>query len=174
MPRLIDLEQNDAFGPEYDELWSTAAGALKVTLVRDRHYLEWRYKQHPLRNYCTFRILQQGHLAGYAVTVSRTIMGMRANLLVDLLVRDWGGASARQLIEAGAQAASKAGHDIFAAVAAPGSQLYSALRRSGFVKVPEWLVPRPLNTAGVAFAPAMSIILASDAWHSTWGDTDVV
>ena len=50
-----------------DAFWTRVAGELRLSLIRDRRYLIWRYAEHPVFAYQLFGIFRIGKLLGWAV-----------------------------------------------------------------------------------------------------------
>ena len=65
-----------------DLLWARQASGFALALIRDRHYLHWRYAIHPVRAYELLGIYLAGRLLGWAVT-QRDDQVLR---IIDLLV----------------------------------------------------------------------------------------
>ena len=162
------------FGPEFDRLWREASRQLRVAIIRDSRYLNWRYRNHPIYSYRALSLRRTGELSGFIVTTQRNVSGLNACLIVDLLVRDWNGSDASELVNAVIDAAQAERLDAAATLCIPGSALCKVLRRSGFMPLPDRLAPRAFRTAGVVLLPEAEPASAAAAWHFTWGDSDVV
>ncbi len=64
--KLFPLSYDDN---RIDILWGTLKDSIKISLIRDRKYLRWRYQKHPLFNYELWGIKKrwQQELSGFAV-----------------------------------------------------------------------------------------------------------
>jgi hypothetical protein len=162
------------FGPEFDRLWREASRQLRVAIIRDSRYLNWRYRSHPIYSYRALSLRRNGELSGFIVTTQRNISGLNACLIVDLLVRDWNGSDASELVNAVIDAAQVERLDAVATLCIPGGALCKVLRRSGFLPIPDRVAPRAFRTSGVVLLPRAATASAAAAWHFTWGDSDVV
>jgi len=169
-----DIVPVDDFDEEFDSLYEEAAPQLGFATVRDREHLRWRYSGHPTNHYETLALRKQGRLAGYIITVDRALLGARTTLIVDLLVADWRGSATLELVEAACRAAEARNNDLVAALAAPGSQFETGLRRAGLLPVPRRFLPRSFPTIGRPFTPETEGLSDPRRWYFTWGDTDVV
>ncbi len=63
----IALEEAPRFPPEVADLFRGFAASRPAILVRDRAVLDWRYAEHPEREYAIGLARRAGELAGYAV-----------------------------------------------------------------------------------------------------------
>jgi len=59
--------------PELDDVWQQQKDTVRVGLVRDRTYLEWRYANHPALKYCLFGIYYRKKTVGWLVTGDRHV-----------------------------------------------------------------------------------------------------
>jgi hypothetical protein len=162
------------FGTEFDRLWASIAPSVAVGLVRDAAYLNWRYVANPAYRYHRLALHDAGRLRGLVVGSARRIFGVDAMLLVDLVAEGGEPAIGAALLHALVADARRQDLGMIAALAIPGSILFTVLRRCGFVRVPGRLDPRPFRTAGVVFDPTSGRASNPAAWYFSWGDTDVV
>ena len=163
----------DRFGAEFDRLWQEIAPSVRIGVVRDSAYLQWRYADHPIYRYERFAARTDGQVRGVVVGTAREVFGMRATLLVDLLAADEAGVGP-VLIGALATAARARGDGIMVTLAIPGSPLHALFRRCGFLQVPARLDPKPFRTAGTVLTESARLALDPHNWYFTWGDIDVV
>lgn len=169
-----ELEQEERFGSEFDDLWASIAKRVRIGIVRDAAYLNWRYVDHPVYQYERLGARKGRTLAGSVVGTHRTILGVDSMLLVDIVARGGDEITNRGLISGFVEHAARRGHEMVVTLAIPGSTIYSALKHCGFVHVPRRLDPKPFRTAGILFDEAAACAWDPSAWYFTWGDMDVV
>lgn len=163
-----------SFGTEYDELWVATAHHIRVGIVRDSAYLNWRYVHQPIYQYHRLSMRSGDRILGFVVGSPRETFNLNAMLLVDIIARAGDEMLSRSLINGLVRHAGLQGKDIVAALAIPGSALYSTLKQCGFLRVPSRMNPRPFCTAGVVLMDAAAAAWDPKAWYFTWGDIDVV
>ena len=64
------------------ELWGRIANSQRVTIIKDKKYLEWRYGQCPSTKFKFISIMGKGHLRGVAVVTKFNQQGVIMDLLV--------------------------------------------------------------------------------------------
>jgi len=169
-----DLQAEARFGPDYDDLWASIADRVRIGLVRDSAYLNWRYVDHPVYQYERLSLRSGHELQGLVVGSPRDTFGVNSMLLVDLVAKDDDVISSCNLIEGLVRHARRQGREMVVALAIPGTKLYTALKRCGFLHVPERMDPKPFRTAGIVNTEAATCAWDPTAWYFTWGDMDVV
>ena len=64
----VQLQPENRFGDEYDELFNRVTKNYPVIAVRDAQFLSWRFLQNPMhREFRIFRLVAENRLCGYAV-----------------------------------------------------------------------------------------------------------
>ncbi len=163
------VEQIDAY---FDDFWQRVRGRERVMAVRDASFLEWRFRRIPLHRYEILRARVEGQQAGYVVLRVADVLGVRAGLVVDLLVASApdGLRAGRALIgEALAYFASE-DIDLVATLMLPHAFEYRLLRRAGFWPLPRALLPQRFRLVA-RDGPAVRELRN---WFFTLGDYDVV
>ena len=79
----FDVSEEQAFGPETDDLWARSRG-YRVALVRDAAYLTWRYVENPDR-YDIFKFFGGPDLRGILVTKLTRRRGIVVGEIVDVV-----------------------------------------------------------------------------------------
>ncbi len=128
-----DLEPVGDFGPAFDDLWDEVAPGYAVIPVRDRAFLQWRFRACPLRRHTVLAAYRGGNLRGYAVLRREDRGGLRRAYVVDMLA----GAGDRQtwdrLLRGAARYARGEGADILTFTTAAAWDLGATLRRHGYL-----------------------------------------
>lgn len=89
----------DAFDDRADALWERARGTAQAMVVRDRQYLNWRYRERPDATYTLFGAERESKLDGFLVARTGTHLGMRWGYLVDFLAAEAGSDVLSSLID---------------------------------------------------------------------------
>jgi len=168
----VTVSAVESFDERFNALWARVRGRQRVMVVRDARYLEWRFRDVPLRQYQALLAVADGEPAGYAVMRIAQIAGMEAGLLVDFVVApsNAGERAGRALVSEAL--AWFAGHDLdlLASLMLPHAPEYRLLRRAGFRSLPRVLLPQRFRVVardGAAFRDLRN-------WFLTMGDYDVV
>ena len=164
----IEITRIDRFDARFDALWQRVRGRQRVMAVRDATYLNWRYRDIPLRRYECFAASEGDELGGYIVLRLDQIAGLDAGLVVDFVAAN---------ADAGARPIAHAlvhfhGHDLdlLAGLMLPHTAEYGLLRRVGFWPLPRPLLPQRFRVVA-RDGPAVRNL---DNWFLTMGDYDVV
>jgi hypothetical protein len=104
------------------------------------------------------------------------LRGARLGFVVELLVDPAAPRAGRALLRSAARYTRAAGGVALSALLPAGGPVRDALRRAGFVRVPEPLHPQVIRLSARGFGRhAGSAALADpSAWLLSWADTDVV
>lgn len=85
MKRASQVESVTECDARFTEL--AHCSSMKVGLIRDKDYLNWRYHQHPTKQYNMRAIEDDKGLFGYVVSYEEERNGMRVGHIVDLVIR---------------------------------------------------------------------------------------
>jgi len=80
---MIGLRQVDWGDGRLEDLWKTIQGEYRLSLIRDSHYLQWRYASNPFFSYRLLGLFILGRLKGWFVIRQE---GKKV-LIIDLLVK---------------------------------------------------------------------------------------
>lgn len=160
----------ERFDSTFDVFWQRICSRQRVMVVRDAAYLDWRFRQIPLRRYFPFQAVVADDLAGYIVLRRAEILGMRAGLVVDFVVDPAFGerVGVALLAQALAHFASE-NVDLLASLMLPHVPEYGLLRRTHFWPVPRTLLPQRFRLV----ARGGPVVRKLEHWFLTMGDYDV-
>lgn len=172
----VKLVQDDS--TIFDALWDYASGGWTNVQVRDTAWVQWRYLRaapSPYKVAVAYSGENDGSLIPIGYVAFRVIdHGERRNgYIADLFVRRGDIGAAWSLVKFALEHLSNEGAGTVMTLAPPGSELYSAMRKFGFL-------PTKNETAFsfelVPLSPDVSVeSLANPAdWHLTGGDFDVI
>lgn len=158
---------------QYEPFWNKWKSETKVILNRNKEYLFWRYLQNPLRKYQLMKICEEGEMKAIAVLRTMNIYGLRACVLMDFFCTD--SAAGRNLINAITEGMKANRIDIIMAVSSGNNGVSACLKNSGFMKVPEFLLPQQLPFI-IRFhrkSERSDMLSNMNNWHFTFGDYDI-
>jgi GNAT superfamily N-acetyltransferase len=161
---------------DVDRLWERLRGKYPVMVVRDGRYVAWRFGACPTRDYRVLVAHDERGPAGMVVTRIGLVLGMRAGLVVDLLVvpgsagRDAG----LSLLRTATDDFARAGVALAASLVPAVGEEYRCLRRAGFFPCPRRLEPQPFRVILRRHAAEACVPNAIASWFLTMGDYDAV
>ncbi len=162
----LEIKRIDELDEQFDLFWKRIIPLFPIIGVRDRTYLNWRYLQHPTRNYAIYQAQKGGEMRGYIVLRKVALLNFNSAVVVDLLALDK--ETLTGLVEKGIQHSRQEGADLLGMMISKTHPYYRSLRKMGFLpslKSFHFLVYSHWGE-GILFDP--------EAWYLTWGDTDVI
>jgi hypothetical protein len=75
----------DGFDARFDALWEAAKDQVRVGIVRDSRYLNWRFVQKPEHTHTTYVYEEQGAVGGYIVLGTQQDSRGTTGLIMDVL-----------------------------------------------------------------------------------------
>ena len=163
----VTVAEAEEFGAEVDGLWRRCAPELSFALVRDRAYLEWRYRDHPEHSYRIFKARDgEGRLRGLALYRRGDFIIPGAGLVVDWLVPGDEEEAAAALLGSLEQAALAEGCPVLAALFPSRSPWFLRFQRRGYlVRGTEYIL------GVVTFYRTADWL--RERWYYTLGDSDL-
>jgi GNAT superfamily N-acetyltransferase len=162
----MEIKRVHELDEPFDAFWKKAASLYPIMGVRDRSYLNWRYLQHPTRDYAIYGAFRNGEMEGYMVLRKVELLNFNSAVIVDLLALDENALSA--LVKKGIQHSRQEGADLLGFMVPKIHFYYKVLRGMGFLpsfKTFQFMV-YPHSDREILFSPR--------SWYVTWGDTDVI
>jgi len=162
--------------PRFDAVWARVAPTVRVGAVRDAAFVAWRYGTRPDAGYRLVVAERAGEPLGWIGYRRMALRGVLAAFLVDCVIAPEARDAGRALLRAACAIARADGAALLSALRPSAGPAHDALRRAGFVRVPERLHPQliRLSVRGLgAWAPCATLPNAR-AWELAWSDTDVV
>lgn len=169
----LKIEIASEFPQEVDTLWGSLKPEIKVGIVRNQKYLNWRYCQNPAAKYEIFLAYQDNGLAGYLVLKTERIMGIKIGIIADMLCRS-DEIIIRQLVNKGMKYLQAQGA---AACVSIKNKLYAAaLQTLGFWELPPWLNPKRYTLIVRPNRGGLNLSLIKDLnnWYLNFGDWDIL
>jgi hypothetical protein len=170
---LVACEPGDA---RLDAVWERAAPEVAVGAVRDAAFTAWRFGTRPDAGYRLVLAERAGRVAGWIAHRRLALRGVTAGFVVDFVLAPGEEAAGRALLRATAQLARSEGAALLSALLPGGGPARRALRRAGFLRVPEALHPQVIrfSVRGLGRHAQQASLVQPAAWHLGWSDTDVV
>ena len=171
--RHLRTEQEPGIPDDVDELWQEVRDDYRVSVLRDRAYLTWRYDRHPSVKYTVFSVREGRKLRGLLV------LRLPEGEARDVMATEWLAPAALDvqlaMAEKLASVTRRGRHRAAFVLNSFRRQDVAALLALGFVPLPQgrgrmWLVP------GVrANTPEMppETVCHIDHWRLSYGDMDV-
>ncbi|MBI4503417.1 MAG: GNAT family N-acetyltransferase [Gemmatimonadetes bacterium] len=163
----VQIEEVRVAGEELDRLWVDASRDLKNSLVRDRDWVRWRYLESPGISYRVLLMRRGGVPVGYAA-----VRGCEHDTatIAEVFTRPGDRDAFQMLLRSTVTLALDGCAESIRTLAVPGSWLYLAFRRAGFLRSGTGVIQYiPLDPALTPRAMG-----AASDWYVTAGDFDAV
>ena len=159
-----------------DAIWKRAADASSVGCIRDAAFSFWRFASRPEAGYRLLLAERDGEPAGFGVYRTLELRGIRAGFVLDLVLAAGEKAAGALLLRSLVALARAEGAGVLSALLPGSGPSRSALRRAGFVRVPERFHPQLIRFSVRGLGPfsRSRLLVDPNAWHLSWADTDVV
>jgi hypothetical protein len=171
----LKIEEAADFPEDTDQLWASFSPTMPVGLVRDREYLEWRYRRKPGVSYRIHTARSGGKLRGLVVSLDLDKHGGHVGYLMEMLFPQGETRVADALIAHVLSDLARRRCDAVLSWWMPQRPGYGAFLGNGFVVMPEKLRPIELNFGCRAFDPRYATLLNQRGnWHLSYSDSDTV
>ena len=171
-PNIIQF--NDCFDESFEILCKKANQRIPIIQYRTKEYLNWKYKDHPTREYRTFVLKENSILQGYIVT--RKIMGNKKSkgVIVDFLVdSNTNPEKIKDLINIALEDFWNSDVSGVVAVCGPSTLEYQLLSKTGFKIIPKFIKPRSSHFILINSDKGNLNQLSNyENWFFSFGDSD--
>lgn len=170
----ISVEKINFFDGEFDILWQNVSDNIKISVVRDCDYLNWRYIERPNYNYQIFAAKNDDILTGYIILREETeLFNMKLGLIVDILSADEETTNA--LLDYAYKKFKKDDIDIMGCLVLRKSLYEDQIKNSGFFKVPKKFSPKEFYFVAKVNEELIDpeIVYNSKNWFLMFGDIDI-
>jgi hypothetical protein len=168
----VRIRPIDRAGPEIDRLWRACLADARLSVVRDSAWVHWRYLTTPALTYHVVLAERAGQPVGYLAYRLEENDGRTWGYIAELQTPQ-ADAKARYALIAHAIAHLRAaGAEVVLALAVPGTWMYGAFRRAGFI----WGRRGFFTVQVVPLDPSLPMDLLRDPqnWNMAGGDFDVI
>jgi hypothetical protein len=174
----LQISEHNYFDERFDYFWEKVADKYPIIVKRDRAFLNWRFCTPSFRSYHVLSAQVGNEIVGYAVLRCADIGGVKAGLIIDLLVEGGarGEAAGIRLLEETRHWFSASGMALAGCLMLPHTQEYKVLRRAGYVECPERFTPQTFTLAAKSFSPQLTSEFLGDSknWFITSANHDAV
>lgn len=159
-----------------DEVWQRAGETVQIGAVRDAAFTQWRFGTRPSAGYRLLVAASERGSVGYAAYRSISFKGIPAGFLVDFLLAPGEEEAGHALLSAVVRLARQEGIALLSALQPPPGPARQALRRAGFLRVPELLHPQTIRFSYRPLGEYAACPTLSDpkSWLLSWADTDII
>jgi hypothetical protein len=174
LPGIIECTE---LPDDIDGLWQRVARGLRVAVVRDAEFLQWRLYERPHADYRLFAAYLKGRLVAFGGVSVIDRHGARIGYVLELLVDPAEPRAGRALLRQLAHHAGSCGADLLMAWNTPRSPTRPIFRWAGFAPLPEAVRPVELHYGCRIFNrrdPYLLPCLAPDSWYLSYLDSDTV
>ena len=168
---------NTDFDESFEELAKKASLRIPIIKQRTKEFLNWRYRNHPTREYKTFVLKENSLLVGYIITRKTDVNGKSVGVIVDFMVDPNASANGiGDLIQVVLGDFWNSGVSVTIAISGPSTLEHQLLRHSGFKIAPKFLKPQSSHFILISSDPNKSDLeqlKKYDNWLFSFGDYDV-
>jgi ribosomal protein S18 acetylase RimI-like enzyme len=169
----LHLEDVGRFGGRFDRFWEKAKHKHPIMPVRDASFLQWRYRDDPLRKYdCLACCDLDGEVVGYTIFKSVRLKNVETGMILDLLIESSqrGRFAGLALLAAATEALERAGSAVVVCRMLRHTEEYRLLRRRGYLPCPTRWDPWPITLIGRAYTIPLDVFTNLENWFYTLGD----
>jgi hypothetical protein len=132
----LSMERVSRFDNSIDSFWKQVSNDFRIIVRRDQRYLNWRYPDHPDKEYTIYTAVRNHEILGYCVLSQAQWRGLKLGLIVDILgVRDQRNVVAC-LVDEAVELLGQQGVQGIAAAMSEEHPYTALFRRAGFVTYP--------------------------------------
>jgi len=170
-------QYSDCFDESFEILAKKVNQRIPIIKQRTKEFLNWRYKDHPTRQYKTFVLKENSILEGYIITRKTSVNGKSVGVIVDFLVdSDTNPKKIRDLIQIALNDFWNSGVSATIAISGPSTFEYQLLCQTGFKIAPKFLKPQSAHFILISSDPNiddLEQLKKYDNWFFSFGDYDV-
>ena len=162
----------------YDQFWEQIKGKYHLMLIRDRAFLQWRFRDIPLRTYQILSVRQGSDIKGYIILREAKIRGGAYGLIADFMVvpGEQGDRVGGHLLHEAMQRFRATHLPVVGGLVWPHTQEFSIMRRSGLLECPRRFAPQSFHVIAQSLSertPPDMLAQASN-WYVSIADHDAV
>ncbi|WP_456377111.1 GNAT family N-acetyltransferase [Lutibacter sp.] len=170
------IEEDDNFPEEVNLIWAKFSKDIKVAIVRDKRYLEWRYNQKPNEDYKIAHCYNSDKTyLGYVVFVVKEKHGGKIGYIMELIYNLENPKAGNQLMKYAIDKIKKQDADCILSWCLEHSPNHKIFKKQIFLKMPEKLRPIELHFGALTFKENLANILYKRKnWYISYSDSDTV
>ena len=168
----IIVKRGADFDERFDQLWESVNKHHGILLVRDRAFLDWRFKEKPDVACVVCTAERDGKLVGYAVLWEGQMFDMKVGFILDILGKDRNVAAA--LICDAVDYFKEKEVEASGCLMLTHTPYFKELRKAGFVVAPKRAIHKEFYF-GVQVKPSIipdEVMNKRESWYLTFADLD--
>jgi predicted N-acetyltransferase YhbS len=174
----LTVAEDAAFDGSYDRFWAQVRSKYDIMLVRDRDFLQWRFKDIPIRKYQVLSARSDGELWGYIVLRQAEIRGTMTGLVADMMVLpgERGDRAGAALLHEALVRFRANNLALTGGLLLPHTHEFQLMRRSGYLVAPDRFAPQPFHLFFRQYSepPPIDLLRTSETWFVSIADHDAV
>jgi len=175
--KSYDINEERMIIEEIEELWKRFSENFKISTVRNKEYLEWRFLKHSENDYRFFTARKNKGLLGYFVTNIVKNLNLIEGRIIDYVIKDNGKEVFLSLLLEALEKFKKEGCDVVSTWAFTQPEFQPILDRCGFIKRSSFPYNIFTNECFFAVRKIVSDCLPIDPfekknWYITQADMD--
>ena len=174
----VDIVEESEFGEAFDRFWEKVNAKYNLMLVRDRAFLQWRFREMPCRSYLVFSARRGKDILGYLVLREAVIRGIKCGLISDFMVApgEAGDRAGLLLMNAATRCFREAQAQLGGGLMFTHTQEFGIMRQAGYVPTPERLAPQSITLIVHTILDEIPTrqILLPESWFISNADHDAV
>jgi hypothetical protein len=175
LPRSQEIRPVTQFDAAFDELWNRFAQGIGAAVHRDSKYLDWRLKKKPGQHYRVLGLYENQRLLAFCAFDVEDKHGGRVGYILEAIHEPGRNTEATRLIGEAIAEMDEDGAEVVLAWCLPHSPNYSAIRKAGFISLPERLRPIELHVGVRPLAAPPTANLGNRTnWYLSYLDSDTV
>jgi GNAT superfamily N-acetyltransferase len=174
----VNIEDIGATSTGVDNFWARVRKKYPVMVIRNTHYLNWRYKTIPDRHYQLWAARLGKEVVAIIALRCVSIKGIACGMVVDFLVEEGerGRLGGEALLQQAAAYFHQQDMDLAGCLVVPHADEVRSLRRQGYITCPRELQPQPFRVIIHLFNDSLQSDSLYDlkSWFLTMGDFDAI
>lgn len=172
----VILKVENFFPDEVNEIWVSFSKNIKVAVVRNQEYLNWRYLKKPFENYqIVHAYTQDEKYIGYIVYCIKEKHGGKVAYIMEFIFDPNYSDLAKNLLNYASNEIIEKKADCILSWCLEHSENFTNYKSNGFFKLPENLRPIELHFGARAFDIQFDEIITNRInWYLSYSDSDTV
>lgn len=164
-----EIKKIERFEENINEFTKTIQDMFLFSMGRNSAMLNWKYTDNPLKKYEKILLLKNGVIDGYAVFRNGKFNEIKTGIILDIFAHDSEGLNT--LLNEIISYFKKEKMTFISCYMVNNNFYYSCLKKRGFFKIPEFLLPKK-NVVLILNADDRIVNIGN--WYISYGDWDCV
>ncbi|WP_107040041.1 GNAT family N-acetyltransferase [Brumimicrobium mesophilum] len=172
----IKISLKNEFPSEVNDIWEKFSRNIKVAVIRNKKYMEWRYLKKPLEDYqIAHAYTKENEYIGYIIYCVKGKHGGKIAYIMEYIYNPKYSSLAKNLMKFACNEAIEKNADCILAWGMEHSENYINYKSSGFYNLPEKLRPIELHFGAKAFDKNLKDLISNrENWYLSYSDSDTV